>query len=116
VARRIAAILLILTFAALGSGLFAGLHRHAHALADASHHAAEHTDHRHDQDNYHDDGDDHDSSCAQCIGLHCGIFFSNTVTLLSCLGLLSVGFVFLPASPALRRVHSPIDSRGPPHI
>jgi ABC-type nickel/cobalt efflux system permease component RcnA len=121
VARRIAPILLILTFAALGSGLFELLHRHAHAMADASPGTAhDHHDHDHDQSpagHDHDDNDDEQETyCTQCLCLHTGIILSKVPSLLICLGPLSAAHVFFPASPALPRVHSPIDCRGPPAV
>ena len=106
VPRRLTPLLLILAFAALGSGLLEQLHRRAHAAQVTRHQ---------DPGQAPADQDDHsESTCAQCLALHLPTIISRLAGLLICIGFIGICGIHFPDVPALPHVHSPIDCRGPP--
>jgi hypothetical protein len=104
VVRRLAAIILLVGFAALGTGLLEGVHLRTHLIEQAQARAA-HPDQHHPQS-----ADD----CELCAQLHLPVMSRGWVPMLVCLGLL-VAFLTLLA-PALtpQRVLLRLDCRGPP--
>jgi hypothetical protein len=102
--RRATAILLLLGFVALGSGLLQSLHLRTHLLEHAQFKAAP-TDQQHDPS---------DDDCALCAQLHLPTLSTGWVPPLVCLGLF-VAFLTLLTSPLIsQRILVRLGCRGPP--
>ena len=106
--RRLPAILLLITFAALGSGLLEGLHLRTHLRERATARLASPSV---DQS----DPDSHDASaCEFCARLHLPRVSTGWVPVLVCLGLFVAFLTQLsPRLDAQRVIFRP-DCRGPP--
>ena len=104
--HRIAAISLVLCFAAIGSGTMEHWHNAQHAAEDAKASAASHSD---SDRPFHDD-----FNCAFHTQLHLPAMPAAWVPLLICLGLF-VAFISLLLPPLVpQRSAAPISCRGPP--
>jgi hypothetical protein len=106
---RLAPILLLLAFAALGSGLLERLHRQTHAAASSLKTSRPH-------DTAPQERRDDDGACELCLTLHLPVILASIPSLLIFVGFLAASHTFFPATPALQRLHSPIDRRGPPIV
>ena len=103
--RRFTAILLLIGFVALGSGLLESLHLRTHLLEHARAKAAR-ADHQQPE---HSDDD-----CGLCAQLHLPRLSPGWVPLLVCLGLFVAFLTLLTAPLAPQRVLVRIGCRGPP--
>ena len=120
--RRLAAILLIVSFLALGAGALehahnlqhihddslANLHSRIHDEHDGAHHAdgAVPVPHKH--------GGDSPAECFLHALLHTPMLSTGYVPLLVCLGLFIAFLTLLTERPAAARLLARIDCRGPP--
>jgi hypothetical protein len=108
--NRLASILLLVCFAALGSGALLWLHDHQHRHEDAARAAearaagAPTPEHKH-----HDE-----SNCDLHARLQRSVIAGGWVPLLVLLGVFVAFLTLLPASPVDRRTPLRIDCRGPP--
>ena len=112
--RRLAPILLLIAFAALGTGLLENVHRRAHLLEHADAATAAHAEH-----DGHDDHDRHhesEESCQLCVNLHLPAISAGWVPNLVCLGLLVAFLTLLSPRLAPQRVALRIACRGPPAL
>ena len=113
VVRRLPAILLLIGFAVLGSGLLQDLHLRTHRLEHAAAHP--HADHDAPASDHHHDGDNGgESDCGLCANLHLPRLGVGWVPLLICLGLFVAFLTLLTPQLASQRVAVRIDCRGPP--
>ena len=103
--RRLPAILLLVVFAALGSGLLEDLHQRTHVLQHAAAKAGTDTA-RQDRG----DGD----GCELCANLHVARISTGWVRILVCLGVFVAFLTQLAPQWASQRVALRIDCRGPP--
>jgi len=108
--RRVAAILLMLVFLALGTGALESLHNHVHALEDAAEAAAAKAagkpvdlPHEHNENN-----------CDVHAQLHLPLVTAAWVPLLVLLGAFVAFLTLLAPPPISRRPPLRIDCRGPP--
>lgn len=104
--RRLPAILLLIAFAALGSGLLEDLHLRAHLTQTA---AAAHTG---TDPSGHDRGDP--DGCELCAHLHVGRISAGWLPVMICLGVFVAFLTQLSPRLAPQRVAARIDCRGPP--
>jgi hypothetical protein len=105
--RRLPAILLLIGFAALGSGLLEDLHLRTHVMERAAvGHAGADSTAPHDRD----DG------CALCANLHLPRIGGGYVPLLVCVGLFVAFRTLLAPQLASQFVADRIDCRGPPAL
>lgn len=105
--RRLPAILLVIAFAALGSGLLEDLHQRTHAMQHAAAARAV-TDAAQPQDRGDGDG------CELCANLHVARISTGWVPILVFLGLFVAFLTQLAPQWASQRVVLRIDCRGPP--
>ena len=103
--RRLPAILLLITFAALGSGLVENLHLRTHQMQDTA------ADHARPDAPHPGDGD---GGCELCANLHVGRISAGWVPILICLGMFVAFLTQLSPRLAPQRVAARIDCRGPP--
>jgi hypothetical protein len=107
--KRLASILLLLTFLGLGSGALDYLHELQHAREDAIADARAQADGRPVVPHHHDE-----SNCETCAQLHIQFVFVRWTPTLICLGLF-VAFLTLLDTPLISRLApARIDCRGPP--
>ncbi len=107
--QRLAAILLLLCFAGLGSGAMEYLHDLQHAAEDAREDAMLAKGGLPPARHHHDE-----SNCEFCAQLHMPFMSAGWVPLLICLGLF-VAFLTLLDTPLIpRAIPARIDCRGPP--
>jgi hypothetical protein len=107
--RRLAAILLIVCFVALGTRAAEFLHNQSHAREDAIAAANTPASNQPAQPRNHDE-----NNCDIHLKLHLPLLDAAFVPLLICVGIF-VAFLTLLAPPLLsQRVAIPFDSRGPP--
>jgi hypothetical protein len=104
--RRLPAILLLIAFAALGSGLLEGLHLRTHLAQQSAAAETGTTGAGHDQG----DGD----GCELCVNLHVGRISAGFVPVMICLGVFVAFLTQLAPRLAPQRVAARIDCRGPP--
>ena len=107
--RRLPAILLLIGFAALGSGLLDDLHVRTHAME----HAAAH-DHAATESPAHDGGED--DGCGLCAHLQVPRISPGYLPVLICLGLFVAFLTQLSPRLAPQRVAARVDCRGPPPL
>jgi hypothetical protein len=109
--KRLASILLLLTFLGLGSGALDYLHELQHAREDAIADVRAKADGRPIVPHHHDE-----SNCETCAQLHIQFVFVRWVPTLICLGLF-VAFLTLLDTPLISRLTpARIDCRGPPAV
>jgi hypothetical protein len=106
--RRLPAILLLIAFAALGSGLLEDLHLRTHLAQGAA--AVEKGIGIASLD--HADGD----GCELCANLHVGRISGGFVPVMICLGVFVAFLTQLAPRLAPQRVAARIDCRGPPAL
>jgi hypothetical protein len=107
--RRTTSILLLLCFAALGTGTLEYLHNLNHAREDAMEDAIAKTNHQPVEHHHHDE-----SNCEVHAQLHLPYIAAGWVPLLICLGLF-VAFLTQLNTPLIpRQLPTRIDCRGPP--
>lgn len=104
--RRLPAILLLVAFAALGSGLLEDLHQRTHVMQHAA--AAKAGTDAAGQDRGDGDG------CELCAQLHLPLVSGGWVPVLVCLGVFVAFLTQLAPQWASQRVMLRIDCRGPP--
>ena len=104
--RRLPAILLLVAFAALGSGLLEDLHQRTHVMQHAA--AAKAGTDAAGQDRGDGDG------CELCANLHVARISTGWVRILVCLGVFVAFLTPLAPQWASQRVALRIDCRGPP--
>jgi hypothetical protein len=102
--RRLSAILLLVAFAALGSGLLEDLHQRTHTMQHAAA-AKAGTDAA---------GRDRGDGCELCANLHVARISAGWVPILVCLGVFVAFLTQLAPQWAPQRVVLRIDCRGPP--
>jgi hypothetical protein len=108
--RRVASILLMLAFLALGSGGLEHLHNLDHQYDDARQHAALGKD----ADSSHPLPLHSDNNCKTHAQLHLPVFAAAWTPLLICLGLFVAFLTLLTAAPLSYRPLMRLDCRGPP--
>jgi len=101
--RRLAAIILLAGFVALGTGTLEQLHLRQHLLEHAQAKA-----------NPTNQPDRSDNDCEFCVQLHAPALSGGWVPLLVCLGLLVAFLTLLAPAMAPQRIALRIDCRGPP--
>lgn len=101
--HRLAAIILIAGYFALGSGTLEQIHLRQHLLehANAKTSATDHSDRS-------------ENDCEFCVQLHAPALSSGWVPLLVCLGLLVAFLTLLAPAIQPQRITARIDCRGPP--
>ena len=107
--RRFPAILLLLGFAVLGSGLLQDLHLRTHRLEHAAAHPRHHDDDAPAAPEQHEEAD-----CGLCANLLLPRLSVGWVPVLICLGLFVVLVTHLAPRLAPQRSSGRIDCRGPP--
>lgn len=105
--RRLPAILLLVAFAALGSGLLEHLHQRTHVLQHAAAANRAGTGAGEQGRGDHDD-------CVVCANLHVARISTGWVPILVCLGVFVAFLTQLAPQWASQRVALRIDCRGPP--
>jgi len=101
--QRLAAIILLAGFVALGSGALEQLHLRQHLLEHAKAKASPA-----------DQPDRSENDCEFCVQLHAPVLSGGWVPILVCLGLLVAFLTLLAPAMAPQRVALRIDCRGPP--
>jgi hypothetical protein len=112
---RVAALILVVAFLALGTGAVAHVHNLVHAMQDSTAHAEGHEHHATaEQVPYHPPDHHDDTNCATHAQLSLPLLGAQWVSLLVLLGIFVAFLTCLTAVPVAHQPLLRLDCRGPP--